>query len=50
MAINTRLSNLNAAEDWKLVYESFKKISLTAYDYDTIRSTMVDYLRITLEK
>jgi len=47
MAINTRLSNLNAAEDWKLVYESFKKISLTAYDYDTIRSTMVDYLRIT---
>lgn len=47
MAISTRTSNLYAGEDWKLVYESFRKINLQAYDYDTIRSSMVNYIRAT---
>ena len=47
MAINTRLSNLYAAEDWKQVYESFKAINLTAYDFDTIRTSMLNYLMAT---
>lgn len=47
MAISTRTSNLYAGEDWKLVYESFRKINLQSYDYDTIRSSMVSYIRTT---
>lgn len=47
MAQQKRQSNLYAAEDWKVIYESFYKINLVAYDYDTIRQSMVDYLRLT---
>lgn len=47
MAQQKRQSNLYAAEDWKQVYESFYKINLCAYDFDTIRKSMVDYLRLT---
>ena len=47
MAQQKRQSNLYTAEDWKQVYESFYKINLTAYDFDTIRESMVEYLRIT---
>ena len=46
MAQQKRQSNLYAAEDWKQVYESFYKINLQAYDFDTIRESMVKYLRI----
>ncbi|ECC6867646.1 hypothetical protein C7180_23495, partial [Salmonella enterica] len=42
-----RQSNLYAAENWKQVYESFFKINLTAYDFDTIRESMINYLRLT---
>ena len=47
MAQQKRQSNLYAAEDWRQVYESFYKINLTAFDFDTIRKSMVDYLRLT---
>lgn len=47
MSQQKRQSNLYAGEDWTQVYESFYKIDLTAYDYDTIRKSMIDYLRIT---
>lgn len=47
MAQQKRQSNLYTAENWQNVYESFYKINLTAYDFDTIRKSMVDYLRIT---
>lgn len=46
MAQQKRQSNLYAAEDWKQVYESFYKINLQAYDFDTIRESMVKYLRV----
>lgn len=46
MAQQKRQSNLYAAEDWKQLYESFYKINLQAYDFDTIRESMVKYLRI----
>lgn len=46
MAQQKRQSNLYNAEDWQVVYEAFSKINLTAYDYDTIRQSMIDFLRI----
>lgn len=47
MSQQKRQSNLYAAENWKQVYESFFKINLTAYDFDTIRESMINYLRLT---
>lgn len=47
MAQQKRQSNLYAAEDWTQVYEAFSQINLQAYDFDTIRESMVNYLRLT---
>lgn len=47
MATQIRQSNLFAAEDWTVVYEAFRKIDLQSYDYDTIRTAMVNHLRTT---
>lgn len=47
MTQQKRQSNLYAAEDWKQLYESFFQINLTAYDFDTIRESMINYLRLT---
>lgn len=47
VATQIRQSNLFAAEDWKVVYEAFRKINLQAYDYDTIRTAMINHLRTT---
>lgn len=45
MAQSTRQRNLFAAEDFTVVYDSFKQANFQAYDYDTIRVAMVDYIR-----
>ena len=45
MAHITRQSNLFAAEDWTKLYESFKEIDFQSYDYQTIRKSLIDYLR-----
>ena len=45
MAQSTRQRNLFAAEDFKVVYDSFKQANFKSYDYDTIRSAMVDYIQ-----
>jgi len=45
MANTTRQSNLFAAEDWTKIYETFKEIDFQSYDFQTIRKSMVDYLR-----
>ncbi|AUS03006.1 carbohydrate-binding module family 5/12 [Vibrio phage 2.275.O._10N.286.54.E11] len=47
MAIQNRQSNLFAAEDWTVVYQAFRQIDLQSYDYDTIRESMVNHLRVT---
>jgi len=45
MAQNTRQNRLFAAEDYTVVYESYINANFQAFDYDTIRTTMVDYVR-----
>jgi hypothetical protein len=45
MAASTRQSNLFAAEDWKKVYETFREADFQSYDYETIRKSMVEYIR-----
>ena len=40
-----RQSNLLAAEDWRVVHKAFQQVNFTAYDFDSIRAAMVDYIR-----
>lgn len=42
----TRQNNLFAAENWQAVYQSFSNADFKAYDFDTLRSAMVDYIRL----
>lgn len=46
MAVTTRQSNLFAAEDWKRLYTTFRSADFQSYDYETLRKSMVDYLRM----
>ena len=44
MAQGARQSSLFAAEDFTVAYESFAQANLQAYDFETIRNSMVDYI------
>ncbi len=39
-----RQSNLFSAEDWKVIYRSFKDADFKSYDFDTIRASMLNYI------
>jgi hypothetical protein len=45
MAITTRQTNLLVNQDWKTVYQSFKEADFQSYDFETLRKSMIDYLR-----
>ena len=45
MAQSQRQNNLFAAEDYNAVYESYVNANFQAYDYDSIRTSMVNYVR-----
>lgn len=45
MSTSIRQSNLFAAEDWRKLYTTFRSADFQSYDYETLRKTMVDYLR-----
>lgn len=40
-----RQRNLFAAEDFTVIYDSFKQANFQSYDYDTIRTAMVEYIK-----
>lgn len=46
MAITTRQSGLLVAEDWTKVYQTFRNADFQSYDYETLRKSMIDYLRL----
>jgi len=41
-----RQNSLLAAEDWKKVYQTFREADFQSYDFETLRKTMIDYLRL----
>ena len=45
MASVNRQNNLFAAEDWKVAYKAFSQVDFQAYDFDSIRKTLVDYIK-----
>lgn len=40
-----RQTNLFAGEDFQLVYRTFKDVKFTAYDYDSIKETLISNIR-----
>lgn len=45
MSQSTRQSELFAGNDWLAAYRAFTEVNLNAFDFTTIRSAMVDYIR-----
>jgi len=45
MAITTRQNRTLVAEDWTRVYRSFQNADFQSYDFETLRKSMVDYLK-----
>ena len=45
MAISKRNSNLFAAENWEVAYSAYTNVSFKAYDFSTMRSAMLNYIR-----
>jgi hypothetical protein len=45
MSTTDRQNRLLLAEDWKRVYQTFKNADFKSYDFDSLRRTMISYLR-----
>jgi len=45
MSQSIRQRNLFAAEDYRVIYDSFRQANFQAYDYDTIRGALVEYIK-----
>jgi hypothetical protein len=43
--IPSTTNQLLVAEDWKKIYQSFKNADFQSYDFETLRRTMITYLR-----
>jgi len=46
MATSSRQSALFGVNDWKAIYQTFQQADFRSYDYETLRKTFIDYLRI----
>ena len=46
MARTTRQTVVFGVEDWKRIYRTYKEADFQSYDYETIRKSFVDYLRV----
>lgn len=46
MAATTRQTNLLVQEDWKKIYESFQNADFQSYDFETLRKSMIDYIKL----
>jgi len=45
MSTTDRQNRLLLAEDWKRVYQTFRNADFKSYDFDSLRRTMINYLR-----
>lgn len=46
MSQDVRQSNLFAAEDFEKIYKSFKDVDFRAYDFDTLKQALIDYIKL----
>ena len=45
MATTDRQNRLLVAEDWRKIYQAFQQADFKSYDFETLRRTMVSYLK-----
>lgn len=45
MAQTTRQTNLLVEQDWTKVYQSFNNADFTSYDFETLRNSMIEYIK-----
>ena len=46
----TRQRKIFAAEDYRVVYRAFREVNFTAYDFETIRTALIDYIRVNFSE
>lgn len=46
MASSSRQSALFGLNDWKTIYQTFREADFKSYDYETLRKSFIDYLRL----
>jgi len=46
MATSSRQSALFGVNDWKTIYQTFREADFRSYDYETLRKSFIDYLRL----
>lgn len=46
MATSSRQSALFGINDWKAIYQTFRQADFRSYDYETLRKSFIDYLRV----
>ena len=46
MATSSRQSGLFGVNDWKAIYQTFREADFRSYDYETVRKSFIDYLRL----
>lgn len=46
MAITSRQTGSLVAENWKKIYQTFREADFTSYDFETLRKSMIDYIKL----
>ena len=46
MARTTRQTAIFGVEDWKRIYQTYREADFQSYDFETLRKSFVDYLRL----
>ena len=46
MATSSRQSALFGLNDWKAIYQTYNQADFRSYDYETLRKSFIDYLRL----
>lgn len=46
MATSSRQSSLFGSNDWQQIYQTFREADFRSYDYETLRKSFIDYLRL----
>lgn len=46
MSESQRQNNLFLGEDWTAIYSAMRFVNFNAYDYDTIRDALINYIRV----
>lgn len=46
MATSSRQSSLFGVNDWRQIYQTFREADFKSYDYETLRKSFIDYLKV----